>query len=109
MATQARTRGPLPMTEDQFLDRIIDTAHTLGWRVWHQRPARTEHGWRTAGIGDKGLPDLVMARRGRVVLAELKVGTNKADLDQRAWLTAAGRSGFLWYPRDWPEIVKVLA
>lgn len=98
----------LKPTETQFQRTVIEMAKILGWRIAHVRAARTEHGWRTPYEGHSGLPDLILARRGRVILAELKVGDNKPTLDQQAWLSAAGTSGHLWFPADMDEIKATL-
>lgn len=96
------------MTEAEFQTRVIDYAILLGWRVAHIRPARTAKGWRTPYIGHTGLPDLILVKHGRVLLAELKSETGKPTLDQQAWITAAGRNGYLWRPRDWSSVQNVL-
>lgn len=96
------------MNEGQFTTAVIDLAHYRGWLVAHFRPARTVTGWRTAMQGDKGFPDLVMARDGRVIYAELKVGKNDLTVDQRKW-SAALDEMYVWRPaqlRD--EIPAVL-
>ena len=69
--------------------------------------------------GDKGLPDLVMARDGEVILAELKRVGGKSTEAQEAWISAiqvpierahcASHYVFLWTAQDWPEIERVLA
>lgn len=96
------------MNESDFQTRVIDAAILYGWRVAHIRPARTAKGWRTPYIGHIGLPDLIMARGGRVIVAELKSDTGKPTLDQRAWIDAAGTCGYLWRPRDWEQVLRVL-
>lgn len=96
------------MTEDEFKKRVIQTAVTYRWRVHHSRPARTSKGYRTALQGHKGLPDLVLARNGVVLLVELKSDTGKPTADQRTWLAAAGPHGRLWRPADWPEVLETL-
>jgi len=55
------------MTEDELLAAILDAAKYLGWRAYHVRNSK-------AGIiqGDAGFPDLVLARKGRVLFVELK-------------------------------------
>src|SRR5690606_28778418 len=58
----------------------------MGWKVHHTRPARTDKGWRTPLQGDAGYPDLTMARRGRVVIAELKSESGRVTREQAAWL-----------------------
>lgn len=96
------------VSEDAFKDTLIDTAIRYGWTVAHFRPARTERGWRTPMQGHKGFPDLVLARAGRVIFAELKSATGRPTKEQRAWLAAVGVHGRLWRPADWPTIVAEL-
>lgn len=97
------------MSERDFQQRIIDTAKHHGWSVHHGRPARTEAGWRTAVQGHPGFPDLVLAREGVVILAELKVGRGKLTLNQRRWIADAGRHGRVWRPEDWDAILAELS
>lgn len=89
----------LPMSEAQFTAAVIDFAQYKGWLVAHFRPARTTRGWRTPVQGDKGFPDLVLARDGRVIFAELKVGKNKMSVEQERWSTALPEM-YLWHPAD---------
>lgn len=96
------------MTEAEFQRRVIDTAVLHGWRVHHSRPARTGRGWRTPIEGHPGVPDLVLARGGTVLLAELKSDRGRISIDQGAWLDALGNHGRLWRPRDWPGILAEL-
>ena len=69
---------------------LVEAARFYGYRVHHTRPARTVHGWRTAIMGDKGFPDLVLALDGLVHAWELKSGTGRLDGEQRAWASALG-------------------
>lgn len=97
------------MTEAQFTQRVIDTAHLYGWlAVWY-RPARTDKGWRTPLTGDQGSPDLLLARDGVVLHAELKSDTGRLGPGQPAWAGALGESYRLWRPRDWDRIVAELS
>ena len=96
------------MSEAQFTTRVVDTAKLYGWLVTHFRPAKTEKGWRTALTGDSGFVDLVLARDGVVLHAELKVGRGKPRPDQVSWAHAIGETYRLWYPEDWDEIVAEL-
>ena len=96
------------MNETQFLQRVVDTATLYGWLVCHFRPARTERGWRTAIQGDSGFVDLVLARGGKVIHAELKAGRGKPSPDQISWGVAIGETYRLWYPDDWDEILAEL-
>lgn len=107
MTGQARRESML--TEADFQRRIIDLARLRGWRVVHIRPAWVRSGRMvTPYEGDPGLPDLVLARRGRVLLAELKSDRGKPTLDQQAWLAAAGDNGHLWAPANWDTVLEVL-
>jgi hypothetical protein len=112
---KASTVMPLEVDERTFQDKIIEYARIRGWLVHHDRPARTADGWRTAIQGDAGFPDLVLARLGRVVFAEVKTEKGTVSVPQKRWRTHLAPEGqipdvevFLWRPKDWPDIVKVL-
>ena len=76
------------MNEAQFTTIVIEMAKALGWLVYHQRPARTAKGWRTALQGHAGFPDLVLAKDGRVIFAELKSAKGRLSDAQKGWLEA---------------------
>lgn len=100
-------------TEAGFLRAVIRLARLHGWRCYHQRPAWTRKGARTALQGDKGFPDLVLVHRkaGRLIVAELKVGRNDPTPEQEDWLTdlkAAGVAVRVWWPSEWAEIEATL-
>ena len=99
-------------TEHAFQQAVIELAQTLGWRVYHARPARTAHGWRTAMQGHDGWPDVVLCRRGRLIIAELKSAKGRLTPGQLAWIEAlrecAGIHVALWRPEDWDAIVAIL-
>lgn len=98
-----------PMSEADFQKRVLDLAKLCRWRAVHIRPVAIGNGrWATPYQGDAGLPDLILARDGRVILVELKTDTGKPSLDQKAWLTAAGLNGYLWSPKDWAAIETTL-
>lgn len=98
------------MSEDDFQQRVMDTARLCGWKVTHFRPVKLPSGrWATPLQGDAGLPDLVLARDGVVLLAELKSDTGKPTAEQAQWLAAAGPHGRLWAPRDWPAVEAELS
>jgi hypothetical protein len=97
------------MTEGQFQQRILETAHLYKWRVAHFRPAMNRSGrWSTPIEGDRGLPDLVLARGGRVLLAELKSDRGRLGPGQREWLDALGGHGRLWRPENWGDVLAEL-
>jgi hypothetical protein len=107
--------GDLRETEEGFKGWVTDLAKHCGWLVHHDRPSRRADGsWRTAVEGDAGFPDLVLARDGRVIFAELKTERGKPSPAQDRWmLEIRGRYDtspcYLWRPSDRPEIARVLA
>jgi hypothetical protein len=97
------------MTEADFQQRIIDTAILCGWRVAHQRPGMNRRGgWSTAVQGDRGAPDLLLARAGQVLLAEIKSDRGRLGPGQGEWLTELGGHGRLWRPSDWTAVLAEL-
>lgn len=99
--------GPAPgEREAGFTARVIDLAHAHGWLAFHPLPLRTAGGWATGTQGDAGYPDLTLAKGGRVLLAELKVGRNQPTAPQRRWVREAGAS--VWRPEMWELIVATL-
>lgn len=93
--------------ETQLLNAIIEMATTRGWLVHHCRPARMESGkYATPIQGHVGFPDLVLAREGRVIFAELKSSTGRVTAGQKDWLAVLTRvdapvEAYVWYPKDW--------
>jgi hypothetical protein len=107
----------LPLTEEAWQHQVIDLAKLFKWHVHHARPARTEQGWRTPIQGDKGFPDLVLARNGRVIFAELKTDSPRSRLrpEQEAWARAltptAGEpthEHHVWRPADRRHVEEAL-
>lgn len=95
-----------PISEAEFTSQVVRLFSLYGWKVCHIRPAKTAKGWRTAYEGHAGLPDIIAARGGVIIMAELKVGKNKPTADQREWLEASGSP--VWRPEDWDSIVKLV-
>ena len=94
------------MAEADLQTRVIDYAHIRGWRVHHDRGD-----YRTCVGGDPGFPDLVLARRGRVVFAELKTARGRVTQQQTEWvadLNGIAVGVYVWRPADWPVIEEVL-
>ena len=103
------------MSESAFTTAVIELGQLFGWKVAHFRPSRTESGWRTALQGDAGFPDVTLARRGRVIFAELKARNGYLRAEQRAWADALQTPlpdpcvrWYLWRPDDLPEIAEIL-
>lgn len=112
------------MLEKDFQNNVVELAGITGWRVHHART--TQHrdgGWQTPIQGDVGFPDLVLARRGRIVIAELKSETGTLSDEQTLWLSELagdwprGRFAhvggnadvYLWRPGDIDRIGKILS
>ena len=108
MLSAPAVKIPLTISEADFQSAVIDLAMLYHWRVCHFRPARTAKGWRTPIIGHKGFPDLVLAREGRVIIAELKRQHAKIEPSQLIWQHHLGELARAWRPSDWPEIAKEL-
>lgn len=103
----------LKTTERDFQRQVIDLAHLFRWTVAHFRPGMTKRGtWCTAVQGDgAGFPDLVLIRPPKLIVAELKVGTNKPTAAQETWLDlfrGCGVPAYVWRPEMWAEIVEKL-
>lgn len=96
------------MTEGQLLETVMQLAKFHGWQVTHFRPAWTEVGWRTALSGHKGFPDLVLARGGVVLIAELKTVKGRVTKEQQRWADAIGEQYRLWRPTDLDSIKEEL-
>ena len=97
------------ISETEFQTQIIDLARMNGWLIHHCRPARMPSGkYATPIQGDAGFPDLVMARRGIVLLVELKTTTGVISEKQQRWLEAGQGAISVWRPDDWPEIIHAL-
>lgn len=100
------------ISEDDFMQQIIELAHIRGWKVAHFRPGLTKGGkWVTPVQADgAGFTDLVLVRE-RVVWAEIKSETDILSATQKlwcGWLVGAGQEWYCWYPKDWETIQAVL-
>lgn len=101
----------ITISEKDFLKQIIDLAHIYHWKVAHFRAAQTKHGWRTAVQGDgKGFPDLILARKGRIIVAELKTEKGRLTTEQKEWLDLFSDvlTVDIWRPSDFDYIVQML-
>ena len=102
-----------PISEAEFLRQVIELAELLHWEVAHFRPAQTSKGWRTPVQGSlgKGWPDLVLAKPGRLLFAELKRDGRKPTPEQGrvlAMLAATGAEVWQWMPADFDAIAEIL-
>lgn len=73
---------------------------------------RTYHTLRSTG-SEPGFPDLVMIRKGRLIVAELKTERGKVTVSQQEWLddfraVEGPPSVHLWRPSHADEVMEVL-
>lgn len=117
---------PPKLTEARFQAQVVKLAELFGWTVRHdsasnQRStcASCQHPLRCATCGAvpriirnaAGMPDLLLIRRPRVVWAELKSDRGKLTAAQLAMLTelrACGQEAYLWHPKDFDTLERVL-
>ena len=91
--------GPRRLTEKRFLAQVRWYARLRGWRTYHTL---------TSKGSEPGFPDLVLARDGVLLIAELKTDTGRLTPEQAAWLSsfrACGIAASVWRPADW-EVIK---
>jgi VRR-NUC domain-containing protein len=100
------------ISEASFQIRVVEVARMYGWLVHHTRPAlRQSGGYSTPIQGVPGFPDLCLARRGRVLMVELKTELGKLSEFQERWLEALSGDGaevFVWRPSDTDLIHEIL-
>lgn len=96
-------------TEKQFMDAVLELAEVLGWLCYHTHDSRDSRA---------GFPDIVMLRRGKMIVAELKRSPkDRMTPAQSTWLLEFAKVGhpshsisaYRWDPTDWPEIRTALA
>ena len=99
--------------EGAFQKDLVEYAVSCGWMVYHVGNTRGP----TPVVYGPGFPDLVMARTGNIIFAELKSPTGCMSPAQRDWaaeLLGLRRKNewprvYCWRPRDWDQIEKVLS
>ena len=108
----SKTTGTLTISEKAFSRQVEDLLKTFHWRWCHFRPARTEHGWRTALSGHQGFPDYIATKGSRLLICELKSGKNKLSPSQVEWIDSLKQipstEVYVWYPENWDDIVSIL-
>ena len=94
---------PVYKNEKEFTKAVREYAVIKGWLYYHTYDSRRS---------DRGFPDCVFVRDGRIVFAELKMPKGKLTDYQkdllRQLLQADGVEAYLWFPNDWDEIEEVL-
>ncbi len=108
---------PLDITEVVFQEYVIEAAHYYGWKVAHFRRVHivradgTTYHETPAAVDGSGWPDLALARPRRFIVAELKAKKNRESPEQTDWrrLLETSIECYLWHPRDWSDILRILA
>ena len=99
----ARMQGRPAETEAGWLEVVVEWARRRGWLVYHTHDSRHSAA---------GYPDLTLARRGRLIFAELKTDrARKVRADQAVWLEALADTPaevYIWRPADWDEVRELL-
>lgn len=121
--TRSKRKRP-KVSEKAFQSQVVNLARRLGWRVHHSRRVQIAGGGHATPIqGHRGLPDLVLAKGGRVVFIELKGDGGTFESHQREWakaitgadvergkpVTNGALSYLLAYPDDFDAIFALLA
>jgi len=101
------------MREAAFKNTVIELAKWRGWLVHHDLPAMRRNGsWATNVQGDSGFPDLVLAKAGIVIFAELKRETGTTTKAQDTWLANLPDTfpvyKYVWRPSDMADIKRIL-
>lgn len=90
-------------TEAMFQRDVRREAHCRGWITWHLP---------RLSYGTPGLPDLILLNRDRCIFAELKTDKGRVTNDQKhilEMLWSASQEAYVWRPRDWDTIIRVLS
>jgi len=92
------------LSERDWQRRVVDYATWCGWLSYHTHDSRRS---------EPGFPDLVLLRRDRCVVAELKSDVGKVTTAQQRWLDAfavvPGLEVHVWRPADcWPTVQETL-
>ena len=106
-------------SERTFMEWVILQARLAGWMIAHFRGVRIQRAdgtsyWQTPVQADgAGWPDLVLVRDSRFITAELKTEKGVPSHAQFAWLAALdcvpSIETYIWRPRDWEAIERILA
>lgn len=100
------------MLERDFATMIEHLLDLFGWTWKHDEPAVRQSGkWATSFRGDKGFPDYIATRDGRLIFAEIKNEKGRLTKNQNDWLDALRQTNaevYVWRPADLQTIKDVL-
>lgn len=117
--TLSPDRTHLIEPEESLLGRVMAYAHMRGWRCSHDRATNARRRCLACGTYRRGprnapgLPDVLLLRRPRLVVAELKQQGKRPTPAQQRWLdefAACGVETYVWSTsaEDWQTILEVL-
>lgn len=101
---EIHTIQPSWRNEKAFMASIIRAAKAMHWHVYHTHYSKRS---------EAGFPDLVLVREqdARLIFAEVKGPRGILTDAQHKWLRAltfANAETYVWYPKQWDEILGVL-
>ena len=95
--------GPaLDCSEKEFQAAVVKLAKAKGWLAYHTHDSRRS---------EKGFPDLVLIRDGKLLIVELKTESGRVSPEQTVWLCALVACGVdvrTWRPSMWESIAETL-
>ena len=97
------------MSEDELLSAITEGLTLVSWRWTHTR--RSD---KALTMGHQGVPDIIAAKRGRVLFLELKSAGGTLTQDQLAWRlemppNSRAVTYLTVYPADLDAVLGLLA
>ena len=103
-------------SEESWQQTLIALLHAFHFKVAHFRPARVmikgQETYRTPVSADgKGFPDILAARKGRLVAIEVKGETGSMTPEQEDWLNvlaSAGAETYVARPSDFDYLKEAL-
>ena len=91
------------VTEASWQAQVVAAADLFGWYVYHNPDSRRSNA---------GFPDLVLIRPPRILWIELKAEKGKLTDPQEEFfnlLRECEAEAYIWWPKDWDEIIEVLS
>jgi VRR-NUC domain-containing protein len=99
---RSRTAQLPAISEAEHQDQVLRLARLCGWHHYHTCDSRRS---------PEGFPDLVLARRPRLLFRELKTESGNVTKAQEFWLNLlrlCGQDAEVWRPSDFDRIVQEL-
>lgn len=112
MRVSIDVEAPLVSSEAEWERWVVAAARLFGWRVAKINAA--------PNLSDSGVPDLLLARGGRVLFIELKVEGGGTTPEQERWIEeldgavsmdsmGCATRALVAFPPAWEEVVALLA